>query len=545
LGTATPSQEAEVSGALDSSDAFCRELLAITEDVERTQKAAGIAEPDPQADLLIPAEHYEMMRRFGRARASWWSRLLGRLLKRSGEALPWRERPYVVLGGEPSAPAPVRRSRPKFLHSRDVAPVEIGAEWSLEALVEENAKLKRALEELSMLNDLAREIGTSRDSDAMMERLVYGALKTLRAEQVVVSLMSRREDMETKLGAGTTSEQEAYGLDRSLQGWMLQNKRSLICNSPRTDKRFRALTLDPSIRSILCVPLLARSSVIGVVTAYNKKTPEGFADEDARILNIIAMQLAQILENAELYESLREEVRLAAAIRLLLPQDAPKVPGYDVFGTSMPARQAGADYFDFIPMERDRIGISVGDVSGKGLAASFLMASVQATLRGQTMEDLPPGETLRRSNRLLYQSTSDERFTSLFYGVLDPKKHTFEFSNAGHQDPFFYSRDSGMRRLATKSSVVLGVVEDFRYQGNSIRVEPGDTLLLFSDGIVEAIDKSDHRFGENRLAELIERHCDETAEVIARRIIEGVEAHIGDTPSEDDLTVVVVKRGTD
>jgi sigma-B regulation protein RsbU (phosphoserine phosphatase) len=504
------------------------------------QKAESITEPDPRADVLIPADHYDMLCKYGRAREPWWRRLLNRILGGASETPDWRKRRHLVVGEEPSMRTDARPpSRPKFLHSADVPPAEEGVEWSLQALVKENTKLKRTLEEL---RDLAGEIGASRNSDKMMERMIYDALRSVQAEQVVVSLITEQEKMTTALGAGTTTEQEAFDLDRNLQGWMHHNKRALISNSPHTDKRFRSLTLDTLIRSILCVPLLARSSVIGVITAYNKKTAEGFADEDARLLSIMAVQAAQIIENARLYETIREEVQLSAAIQLLLPQEAPKVPGYDVFGTCVPARQAGGDYFDFIPMEHDRVGISVGDVSGKGLSASFLMANVQATLRGQTLQEMPPNETLRRSNRLLYRSTDDERFATLFYGVLDPQKHTFEFSNAGHQDPFFYSPDSGMRRLVTKSSVVLGVVDDFQFQKDSIQVEPGDTLLLFSDGLIEAIDKSQHRFGENRLEALIEENRNETAEVLGRRVIEGVEEHIGDAPTEDDLTVVVVRR---
>ena len=155
------------------------------------------------------------------------------------------------------------------------------------------------------------------------------------------------------------------------------NKRPLLSNSPRADERFRGITWDPSIHSILCVPLMVKSALIGVLTAYNKKDDREFTEEDQRLLAIIAMQSGQVVENARLYEeekkllTMEEEVRLASVIQIeLLPQEAPSIPHYDIAGTSIPAQQVGGDYFDFIPVEEFSLAVCLGDVSGKGLPAS-------------------------------------------------------------------------------------------------------------------------------------------------------------------------------
>ena len=207
--------------------------------------------------------------------------------------------------------------------------VEAGG-GSIEALRDENKRLTRALEELAMLNELAREIGASRNTDAIMDRIIRRSLKSVLAEQAVITLVNEqsREPMKTLVRAMVTSaEHEQFHLSQNLLGWMHLNKKPLLSNSPRTDERFRGISWDESIRSILCVPLMVKSELIGVLTAYNKKAASDFTEEDQRLLAIIAMQSAQVIENARLYEEekelmrMQEEVRLASVIQLdLLPQ---------------------------------------------------------------------------------------------------------------------------------------------------------------------------------------------------------------------------------
>ncbi|MDH3216609.1 MAG: SpoIIE family protein phosphatase [Candidatus Krumholzibacteria bacterium] len=422
---------------------------------------------------------------------------------------------------------------------------------TLENLRRENLRLTRALEELSMLNELAREIGASRNADAIMDRIIRRSLRSVYAEQAVITLVSEqaREPMKTLVRAMvTSSEHEQFHLNQNLLGWMHLNKRPLLSNSPRADERFRGITWDPSIHSILCVPLMVKSELIGVLTAYNKKSERDFTEEDQRLLTIIAMQSAQVIENARLYEEeqaylrMQEEVRLAAVIQLeLLPKEAPRVPEYDIAGRSIPAQKVGGDYFDFIPVEGDRLAICLGDVSGKGLPASLLMANLQATLRSQTLLDAPPCESIRRSNQLLYRSTDPEKFATLFYGILDFGKHELTFSNAGHENPFLFGPHSPPTRLET-GGTVLGVIENFPFEEEVVRVQPGDTLVVFSDGITDAFDPEDNQFGEQRLVEILTQHQKQSAEDIIDRIIDAVKKHAGTAPQTDDLTLLVLKR---
>jgi sigma-B regulation protein RsbU (phosphoserine phosphatase) len=428
---------------------------------------------------------------------------------------------------------------------------EPDAGGSIEALRDENKRLMRALEELAMLNELAREIGASRNADAIMDRIIRRSLKSVLAEQAVITLVSEqsREPMKTLVRAMVTSaEHEQFHVSQNLLGWMHLNKKPLLSNSPQTDERFRGISWDESIRSILCVPLMVKSELIGVLTAYNKKGGAQFTEEDQRLLAIIAMQSGQVIENARLYEEekelmrMQEEVRLASVIQLdLLPKAGPKVPGYDISGQSIPASQVGGDYFDFMRLEDDKMAFCLGDVSGKGLPASLLMANLQATLRGQTLVDVAASECVRRSNQLLFRSTDPEKFATLFYGILDYKSHRIQFSNAGHENPYLMSPANDSKRLAC-GGTVLGVVDNFPFDQDHVDITPGDTLVVFSDGITEAFDPGENQFGEKRLVDTIQAHRAEPAHVITERIIGAVRDFAGAAPQADDLTLVVIKR---
>ena len=419
-------------------------------------------------------------------------------------------------------------------------------------LREENRQLKRAVEELSILNDLARSIGASVDSQEIIKKIVDRSMRAVQAEQTVVTLVDRHtnEPMRTLVRAMTSSsEHPHYHLNENLLGWMHLYKKPLLAGDPANDERFRGVKWDQTIRSVLCVPLIVKSELIGVITSYNKKTPDSlFTEEDQRLLAIIAGQSAQIIENARLYEeekalvSMKEQVKLAARIQQdLLPKAPPEIRGYDLAACSVPALVVGGDYFDFIPVRENRLSICLGDVSGKGLPASLLMANLQATLRGQTALDKPVAETIARSNQLLYESTDPERFATLFVGVLDQTDGAMSFCNAGHEHPMLFKSNGELVRLSV-GGIALGVLGAFPYEQSSTRLDPGDLLVIYSDGIPDATDELDNPFGEGRLVACIREHARQPAGVLMGKIIEAVCEHERGATRVDDLTVIVVKR---
>jgi sigma-B regulation protein RsbU (phosphoserine phosphatase) len=330
------------------------------------------------------------------------------------------------------------------------------------------------------------------------------------------------------------------------------HKKPLLVNDPAGDSRFSGVRWEESIRSLLCVPLLVKSELVGVLTVFNKKDAGGFSADDQRLLAILAAQSAQVVETARLYEEekallqMRQEMRFATEIQeRLLPKEAPKLPGYEIAGRSHPAMEVGGDYFDFIPIDESRLALCLGDVTGKGLPAALLMANLQATIRGQTLVGSGPRECMGRSNRLLFHCTDPVKFATLFYGVLDTEEHRLRYCSAGHDNPFFFCGGGDPMRLG-RGGMMLGALEGSEYEDDAVDFGLGDLLVAYSDGITEAMDDSEgefgEEFGEERLLALLREHREESAGRLIDAIVGAVRAHAKTRPQSDDMTVVVVRR---
>jgi phosphoserine phosphatase RsbU/P len=294
--------------------------------------------------------------------------------------------------------------------------------------------------------------------------------------------------------------------------------------------------------------LIVKSELRGVLSVYNKKDGQSFNTDDQRLLVIIAAQSAQVVENArlieeeKLYIKMQQEVGLAAKIqRDLLPRSNPGLPGYDIFARTIAAQSIGGDYFDFIPKSDGRMALCLGDVSGKGLPASLLMANLQATLRGQTLVSQVPSECLLRSNKLLFESTSPEKFATVFYGIIDIEQHNIHYSNAGHDWPFLIRSDNSIQRLKT-GGLMIGLIEQAQYEDERIAMRVGDLLAVQSDGVSEAMNSDQEQFGEERLQALLLDQKNRTAEEIADEVVKEVRKHAGAHPQSDDITIMVIKR---
>ena len=430
-------------------------------------------------------------------------------------------------------------------------PISQERDERLTTLQEENRRLRRAVEELSVLNDLARAISASLNPDEIMGTIVRRSLRAVNGEQGVITLVDKRsaDPSKTLVRAMLSSSQhEQFHLNQALLGWMHLNKKPLAVHDPRSDERFRGVRWDDSIRTVLCVPLVVKAELSGVLTVYNKKGGSAFSDDDLRLLAIIGAQSAQIVENARLNENeklflkMQEEVRLAARIQSdLLPSHVPEVPGYQLAGRNIPAQEVGGDHYDFIPVDDHRMAICLGDVSGKGLPASLLMSNLQATLRSQTFSTPSPRECVQRSNTLLFQSTSPEKFVTLFYCLLDRSNHQLMFTNAGHEFPFLISREGEIRRLQT-GGLAVGMLESFPFSEEAVAINPEDVLVIFSDGISEAMNSAHEPFGDQRLSETVKQHHTGSAEEMIDAIIASVRTHVSSAPQMDDITLVVVKR---
>jgi PAS domain S-box-containing protein len=274
--------------------------------------------------------------------------------------------------------------------------------------------------------------------------------------------------------------------------------------------------------SILGAPIVHEGTQIGDYAIYRDISDRKRAEE-ARAL-------------------IREEARTARSIVTnFLPHTDPLVPGYDIAGRSLPADNVGGDYFDFVPLDPGRLALGVGDVSGKGLPASLIMANLQATIRSLALFDPDPATCLMRANTLLFRSTDARTFVSLFYAILDAENHTLTYANAGQDSPILFSGDEAPHPLRTHG-IALGIREHVSYESEEISLKPGDKLLIYSDGILEAMNDRREEFGPERLLNVMETCGAAGAADVLTAITQAVREHTANALQQDDMTAVLIAR---
>ncbi len=238
----------------------------------------------------------------------------------------------------------------------------------------------------------------------------------------------------------------------------------------------------------------------------------------------------------------KEESRMARNIQInFLPKSNPDVPGYDIAGKSMPAMIVGGDYYDFIRLNEHQLAIGLGDVSGKGLAASLVMANLQATIRSESLYGSDPAHCLSHANKLIFGSTDARTFVSLFYGILDTGTNSLSFANAG-QGPVLLFSDGTPRRILSPGGIALALTDDAIYEAQTVPLHPGDFFIICSDGLTEAMNNDMEEFGENRIWDILIRDKSIPAALALDTLFKAVHEFADSHSQQDDMTAVLLKR---
>lgn len=305
----------------------------------------------------------------------------------------------------------------------------------------------------------------------------------------------------------------------------------------------------------LLLPLAVKENLPGFISLGPKQSEEPYSHTDLRLLQSVATQTGLALENSQLTAAIAAEVaqraRLNREVEIarevqerLFPQKLPQIPGLDYSGACRPALGVGGDYYDFLLLPGGQFGIAVGDVSGKGIAAALLMASLQASLRGQAVagtSDL--AELVSTVNRLVYDASAENRYATFFYAQYEPQTRRLTYVNAGHNPPVILRNANGgegVLRLEAGGCVV-GLLPNFPYTQASVTLEPGDVLIGFTDGISEAMNPSDEEWGEERMLEAARESDGLSAPEVIARLIAAADEFAAGAKQHDDMTLVVVR----
>ena len=299
-------------------------------------------------------------------------------------------------------------------------------------------------------------------------------------------------------------------------------------------------------RSRLLVPILgATGRVLGALDAWSDD-PEGYDAEAAHLLTIYGHAVAGAIESArlqaEVIDKRRMDVDLALARQVmqeLLPNNAPELPGFDIAGSHATSLAVGGDYYEFIPLGDDRWGVVIADVVGKGMTAALLVSAIRASIASLVGHELAVRAIMRRANRFFHESVEEGKYVTLFYAVLDVQHRRLLYSNAGHVPPVLLRKGGGVE-LLEDGGVPLGLFEAPRYVDGYATLRQGDLLALYTDGVVEAMDRDDQPYGLDRFVATLARARDAGAGEICSAVMRDVRQHLSGGPS-DDCSLVVIK----
>jgi sigma-B regulation protein RsbU (phosphoserine phosphatase) len=408
--------------------------------------------------------------------------------------------------------------------------------------VTEEARISRVIFEY------AGKIGSASGTDASLELNAAMARDLVGADRCSIWLIDP--------AANQLWTTVAHGVDRlrvplghGVVGACIAEKRAIVVNDTSQDPNFRG-QIDQSTgyvtRSLLALPLTgADGKVIGALQVLNK--PGGFHHRDVDLLGLAAaysasaIETQQLREQAEAARLLQREIEIARSVQeRLFPQRLPELPGWEWAAQCRPAKAVGGDYYDFIPMPDGALLFTLGDVSGKGIAAAVLMAGIQASIRSQALRAPESLAALVGDfNKAFYSFSTVEKYSTLFCGLLDAAARKLTYVNAGQVSPVVTRGNGAIERL-DEGGPPVGLFGPARYKQAVVDLTPGDALVCFSDGINEAANVEDEMWGDACL-DAVQRNAHLSAREIVERLIAGADEFAGEAEQADDMTVVVLK----
>ncbi|NOY61380.1 MAG: SpoIIE family protein phosphatase [Calditrichaeota bacterium] len=302
-----------------------------------------------------------------------------------------------------------------------------------------------------------------------------------------------------------------------------------------------------NLKPFLIVPLKYQDRLIGIVSIGPRTDNRMFSSADLEMMEIFCLQVAIALENSRLYEIARlqrhfqEELVVAGRIqRMLLPLDVPEGQTFQIASLNIPSKEVGGDYHDFIRLDNSLLGIAIGDISGKGIPGSILMSNLQASLRATAPYSQSASQVVRDVNRHLTRTTAPEKYATFLYAIFDEKTRLFRFCNAGHNYPILH-KSSGECNFIKLGDPIIGIDEHLDFHDHELQLSPDDLIVLYTDGITEALNAQSMEYGEDRLYEVISTSSHKDAQEIKNKIYDEVISFTQGTDQYDDITLIVLK----
>ncbi|MGD9560979.1 MAG: SpoIIE family protein phosphatase [Pyrinomonadaceae bacterium] len=406
---------------------------------------------------------------------------------------------------------------------------------------------------LGLISQVGVALLSASGLDETLNQVASLVFEAVPAERCVIMLRDDADGtMKIKVARIRGKEEiiEEVRISRTVMDEVLKNGKSVLTADAQHDPRFASQTMALSgIRSVLAVPLsVDERNIFGLIYADSPTYEATFTEEHLNILTTLASVASIRVENATLLEERLERERMERELELATeiqqrfqPAGPPELSGYEFQGISFSCYEIGGDYYDFIERPDGRMLIALGDVSGKGTAAALLMSSLHAAIHAQVSAGSSLEQTVSSVNRYLADNTPANRFVTLFAAELDPSTGRLKYINAGHNPPLVGRRGGSIEQLSS-GGFPLGIIPTAEYELGELALGPGESLLVYSDGVSEANNIAGDEFGLDRLAGVIQANLDSSASGLRDKVESALSAFTQTAPANDDITLVIVKR---
>jgi sigma-B regulation protein RsbU (phosphoserine phosphatase) len=403
--------------------------------------------------------------------------------------------------------------------------------------------------ERQLLYDVSKTLSSTLNIDEVLRKILESLQEVVGFNAGGVFLINDKNGLiSTAYSVGYAAEKEKYlklKVGQGLVGWSIKTGEAMIVPDVTRDDRY--VSARAGTKSEIVAPITIDGRVLGVLNLESDN--EGAFDQKSLdLITAFASHAAISIERAYLHNKmlenrrLDEQLKIARQIQLtFLPKNDPVVEGYDISGINIPSGEVGGDYFDFINIIENQIGIAIGDVSGKGVPASLIMASFRASLIAEIRNNYAIRVICSKVNSLMCESVEQGNFVTAFYGVLDSKNDIFTFANCGHNQPILLKHD-GKVEFLKEGGMALGVVLDANYEERPIFLQTGDIIVFYTDGVTEVNNNDGEEFGQKGLIEVLKENRTRSAREIHERIYNRVTDFASRNQVYDDLTMIVLKK---
>lgn len=420
------------------------------------------------------------------------------------------------------------------------------------------SELDQCRERIRSLKDCFRVsalINSTLELDEVLEHIMTTSREILKADACGLMLVDEQTDelvFEVAQGPVAHKLKSGFRLKKGegIAGYVFQTGKSVLIEDAYGDPRFHQdfdRRTGYRTRSILCVPLKAKDRIIGISQIINRLDGTPFNAEDEETLNLLCAHAGVAIETARMHRALLRRQQMESDLAFanvvqqsFLPQEVPSIPGYRFCAHYQAALEVGGDFYDFIPLEGGRLGILIGDVSGKGVASALFMARLTSDIRLLAIRDWEPSGLVEQVNGYLCGQSRRGMFATLLYMVLDPAERSISYANAGHLPPVLWNSGQGDYRIVRDGGgPPVGILAGAGYHSSTLRLDDGDCLLLFTDGLIEAKNHAGELLGWDRLEAAV-RGCGPGAQALYEGVERTMREFVLDRPPADDTTMVLV-----